>query len=51
MSEVDGSRASLGRAGWLMWRPSAGWAAGGAVMLAWAILHLSKVSEFIYYQF
>jgi D-alanyl-lipoteichoic acid acyltransferase DltB (MBOAT superfamily) len=51
MSEVDGTRGDLDQAEWLKWRPSRRWAVGGGLMLAWAVLHLSKVSEFIYYQF
>jgi D-alanyl-lipoteichoic acid acyltransferase DltB (MBOAT superfamily) len=35
----------------LSWRPSAAWAAAAALTLAWSVLNLSHVSEFIYYRF
>jgi D-alanyl-lipoteichoic acid acyltransferase DltB (MBOAT superfamily) len=33
------------------WRPDARWAAVGGLTLFWAVIYLSKTSEFIYYQF
>jgi alginate O-acetyltransferase complex protein AlgI len=39
------------QATWLRWRPSRKWAATYAVMGALAILSLTRVSEFLYFQF
>ena len=36
---------------WPMWRPNLGWTVATAVIFAAAFLGLSRVSEFIYYQF
>jgi len=36
---------------WLRWKPSMLWAVGMALALAYCILSLSKVSEFLYFQF
>ncbi len=48
---VEGRLEALPAAGGLRWRPSAAWAAAAALTLAWAVLNLSHVSEFIYYRF
>jgi D-alanyl-lipoteichoic acid acyltransferase DltB (MBOAT superfamily) len=34
-----------------LWRPTSGWALGTAAVFALAVLHLSGVSEFLYFQF
>ena len=51
MAEPDGSRGDLDQPGPLRWRPSAVWATLTALCLVWSVLHLARVSEFIYYQF
>src|SRR5207253_1901231 len=35
----------------LQWRPSAAWAVGIAVLLAWSFLHINRPSDFLYWQF
>jgi hypothetical protein len=39
------------RMGWQRWRIAAGWAYITAVLLAAAVLSLSKAGEFLYYNF
>jgi hypothetical protein len=36
---------------WWRWRPTPRWLAGGVVIGVWAILSISELSEFIYFQF
>ncbi len=36
---------------WWRWRPTPRWLAGGIVIGVWAILSISELSEFIYFQF
>jgi hypothetical protein len=36
---------------WPVWRPSVGWAVASGLTFALAFLGLSRVSEFLYYQF
>lgn len=36
---------------WIEWEPNIVWAIGVGLLIAWAILHLSSASEFIYFQF
>lgn len=36
---------------WLLWRPRAAWAVLTALLGIWSILNLSRVSEFLYFQF
>jgi len=39
------------RARWWLWRPSWPWLAAGVVAASWAMLSISGLSEFIYFQF
>jgi alginate O-acetyltransferase complex protein AlgI len=41
----------IGGAGRLTWKPSFGWAVAIAALTALPLLHLNRVSEFLYYQF
>ncbi|MCX8091298.1 MAG: MBOAT family protein [Verrucomicrobiae bacterium] len=36
---------------WWQWRPTAGWALAAAAVFLIAVLHLNKVTEFLYFQF
>jgi len=36
---------------WVMWRPTLAWAVASAGVTVWAILGISKYSEFLYFQF
>ena len=36
---------------WIRWRPTATWAAAIAALMSVAMMNLSKVSEFLYFQF
>jgi len=36
---------------WIRWRPTATWAAASAALMSVAMMNLSKVSEFLYFQF
>lgn len=36
---------------WLQWRPTGGWAFAMSALTVIAVLHLSRISEFLYFQF
>ena len=44
-------RSNHGRQSVFAWRPSITWAAAGALVAVCGLLSLSRVSEFLYYQF
>jgi alginate O-acetyltransferase complex protein AlgI len=45
------ARASKHRMNWLRWKPTIPWAMLTAVAMVWALLVMSRVSEFLYFQF
>lgn len=49
LGRIDTYRGVL--AGWIQWRPSWIWALATAVISGWSILDMTKVSEFLYFQF
>jgi hypothetical protein len=37
--------------GWLRWRPGLAWASASVVMLAFSLLQMTRVSQFLYFRF
>jgi hypothetical protein len=49
--EIYPGEISAGRAKWLIWKPTVSWAIAGSVVTVVALAHLTRVQEFLYFQF